>query len=147
MKKLIASLIAILSLVACSQRDSTDLLSKLVGSWHLVSAESKAQTPDSYISFKKDNTFALYQQNDEGNYVKYTGTFILVGNQISGKYDNGGTAAIWNASSSISLSSDGKSLSLTSDDDLQEVMSFQKEAIPMSIIAVVVPWDDVNQSN
>src|SRR5574344_1814887 len=104
MKKLIASLIAILSLVACSQRDSTDLLSKLVGSWHLVSAESKAQTPDSYISFKKDNTFALYQQNDERNYVKYTATFILVAHQISRKYDNAVTAAISNAAPSISLS-------------------------------------------
>jgi len=147
MKKLIATLIAILSLAACSQRDSSDLFSKLVGSWHLISSESKALTPDSYISFNKDNTFALYQQNNEGNYVKYTGTFTLVGSQISGKYDDGGATAIWNASSSISLSSDGKILSLTSDDDMQEVMSFQKEVIPMSIIVVVVSWDDVNQSN
>jgi len=147
MKRVIATLVAILSLAACSQRDSSDLFSKLVGSWHLVSSVSKAQTQDSYISFNKDNTFDLYQQNNEGNYVKYTGTFILVGSQISGKYDDGGAATILNASSSISLSSDGKSLSLTSDDDFQKVLLFQKEPVPMSIIAVVVPWNDVNSLN
>jgi hypothetical protein len=71
----------------------------------------------------------------------------LVGSQISGKYDDGWVATILNASSSISLSSDGKSLSLTSDDDMQKVLSFQKEPVPMSIIAVVVPWNDVNSPN
>lgn len=147
MKKVVIAFLAILSLASCSKRDSSDLFSKLVGSWHLVSAQAKSQTPDSYIAFDKDNTFALYQQNDDGSYVKYTGTFALTGSQVTGKYDEGGASAIWNASSTVSLSSDGKSLSLISDDDQQQVLSFQKEPVPMSIIAVVVPWDEVNFPN
>lgn len=122
---LLAGLAALFLTAGCGGKDEPDvpptpaLAEKIAGSWHLTSANYTGI--DVWLSFETSGSFILYQKNsEEAFYNKFTGTFTVEGDKLSGTYSNGDK---WNATytakvsvSTLTLTADGESLDYTKDD-------------------------------
>lgn len=93
MKKLFAIvatlLFAGLSLCGCGKSEGGGTGLSVAGNWHLVSwSENKPEYLDVYINFK-GSSFTLYQRVASHEYKKLTGSFVLSGTTLTGKYADG----------------------------------------------------------
>ena len=95
MRKTIYILFAILgmSLFAGCDDDKKDnntpLAKQLVGEWRLTSWTGQApQVFDAYIAFD-GGSFTIYQKIESVKYQKYTGSYLLKGDVLSGKHSLG----------------------------------------------------------
>ena len=94
MRKTIYILFAILgmSLFAGCDDDKKDnntpLAKQLVGEWRLTSWTSEApQAFDAYIAFD-GGSFTIYQKVESVRYQKYTGSYLLQDDILSGNYSD-----------------------------------------------------------
>ena len=94
MRKTIYILFAILgmSLFAGCDDDKKDnntpLAKQLVGEWRLTSWTGQApQVFDAYIAFD-GGSFTIYQKIESVKYQKYTGSYLLKGDVLSGNYSD-----------------------------------------------------------
>ncbi|MBP5676058.1 MAG: lipocalin family protein [Bacteroidales bacterium] len=82
-------------LVACGKdnKPGKDITASAVaGSWELSEIVTKASIGSVdvsvYLDFTQDGTFTLYQKIGEGRYTKFSGTFTLEKNLLSGNYSD-----------------------------------------------------------
>lgn len=132
-KNMIAALAALVALTACGGSKEEKPVD-ITGEWNLVNVQTKAatlggQTVDVYISFSSDRSFTMYQMIGAGRYHKYSGTYLLDGTTLSGKYSDGKQ---WGSSYEVELSSSDSQLTLTSGSG--EVDTYKKASIPSDVI-------------
>lgn len=132
-KNMIVALAALVALTACGGSKEEKPLD-ITGEWNLVNVQTKAatlggQTVDVYISFSSDKSFTMYQMIGAGRYHKYSGTYLLDGTTLSGKYSDGKQ---WGSSYEVELSSSDSQLTLTSGSG--EVDTYKKASIPSDVI-------------
>ena len=132
-KNMIVALAALVVLTACGGSKEEKPLD-ITGEWNLVNVQTKAatlggQTVDVYISFSSDKSFTMYQMIGAGRYHKYSGTYLLDGTTLSGKYSDGKQ---WGSSYEVELSSSDSQLTLTSGSG--EVDTYKKASIPSDVI-------------
>lgn len=107
----------------------------VAGEWELCGYETKSvtigeQEVSVFVNFINGGIFELYQKTgSEMRYTKYTGTWALSGDIISGNYEDGSQ---WASAYTVSLS--GDNLIMTSDSTPSEVMSFRRSSIQDSIM-------------
>ena len=131
-KNMMIALAALVAITACGgNKDEKPL--DITGEWNLVNVQTKAatlggQTVDVYISFSSGKSFTMYQMLGAGRYHKYSGTYILDGTTLSGKYSDGKQ---WGSSYEVELSSSDTQLTLTSASG--EVDTYKKTSIPSDV--------------
>lgn len=95
------------------------------GCWELTSVATKSatvgsQTVDVYLSFNSGK-FEIYQRTGTSpRYYKFTGTYSLKDNVLSGKYDDGKD---WSATYSVSVSSSTLTLTASKETDTYKKIS------------------------
>ena len=68
--------------------NNTPLAKQLVGEWRLTSWTGQApQVFDAYIAFD-GGSFTIYQKIESVKYQKYTGSYLLKGDVLSGNYSD-----------------------------------------------------------
>ena len=87
----------------------------ITGTWTLMDIQTKAaqigdETVEVVIIFNADNTFSLSQMIGYGRPVVYSGTWLLDGTRLSGKYSDG---KAWGAAYEVSR--EGDVLTMTPD--------------------------------
>ena len=112
----------------------------LVGEWQLYRVISRCQlktwtgeTPqdfDIYLSFDADNTFEIYQRLAEVKYQKFTGSYQVQNDVLSGKYSGGKN---FGSTYDISFNESGSTLTLTSATNVTEVSVYERSTIPNSV--------------
>lgn len=132
LKNMIVALAALVVFTACGG-SKEDMPVDITGEWNLVNVQTKSatlggQTVDVYISFSSDKSFTMYQMIGAGRYHKYSGTYLLDGTTLSGKYSDGKQ---WGSSYEVELSSSNSQLTLTSGSG--EVDTYKKTTIPSDV--------------
>lgn len=134
-----AVLITICGLAFVSCNGSSDAGGKkednpvdITGEWELSKVETKSvkigdESVTVYVKFD-GGTFTLYQVLGKGRPRKYTGTYTLSDNLLSGKYSDGS-----NWGSSYTVSASGSTLNLAQTGG-KEIDSFRKTTIPQDIV-------------
>ena len=143
MKKLFAIvatvLFAGLSLCGCGKSEGGGAGLSVAGNWHLVSwSESKPEYLDVYINFS-GRSFTLYQRVDSHEYKKFTGSFVLSGTSLTGKYADGKELG----GSPYEVAFKGSKLSLTSKSGDVSLYESCKE-IPAEVESAMVRTADVD---
>lgn len=130
MKKILSATLAVSLMFLCScggkvnpdpDPDPKPVPGKVdvTGCWELTSVATKSatvgsQTVDVYLSFSSGK-FEIYQRTGTSpRYYKYTGTYTLKDNVLSGKYDDGKD---WSATYSVSVSSSTLTLTASKETD------------------------------
>lgn len=105
---------AVLAIVtACGEKPAHTVTPKIVGSWELTdiqytkAAQIGGETVEVRLVFDVDGSFSMSQMLGEGRFVDYSGSWVLDGEILSGKYSDGKD---WGASYSISV--DDRTLSM-----------------------------------
>ncbi len=134
MKKYIFSLFTAALLVfcaGCSKDDQVSIDSGVVGEWHLTTWNNEAHADfDVYMELLSTGTFHIYQKVETSNYVKYSGDFRINGSLFSGRYSDG---EAWSTDYTVSLSNDGKTLTMTSNTNSAVVSVYTKTTIPTEV--------------
>ena len=128
------------ALAGCKKEPEPEPVLNCVGEWHLDQIEVRSvsysgETVDVYVAFLEDQkedgsvvrSFELYQMVGQGRLRKYTGTWKLGGNILSGTYSS---KKAWGSTYEVSV--DGGTLKLTSVVS-GEVDTYRKASIPESI--------------
>jgi len=125
MRKTIYILFAILgmSLFAGCDDDKKDnntpLAKQLVGEWRLTSWTGQApQVFDAYIAF------------ESVKYQKYTGSYLLKGDVLSGNYSDN---TPWGSSYTVTADESSNTITLTSTADTGDVCVYTRATIPESV--------------
>ena len=112
--KYICILSAVIAIVtACGEKPAHTVTPKIVGSWELTdiqytkAAQIGGETVEVRLVFDVDGSFSMSQMLGEGRFVDYSGSWVLDGEILSGKYSDGKD---WGASYSISV--DDRTLSM-----------------------------------
>ena len=112
--KYICILSAVLAIVtACGEKPVQTVTPKIVGSRELTdiqytkAAQIGGETVEVRLVFDADGSFSMSQMLGEGRFVDYSGSWVLDGEILSGKYSDG---KVWGASYSISV--DDRTLSM-----------------------------------
>ncbi|MBQ9137353.1 MAG: lipocalin family protein [Alistipes sp.] len=141
MKKILLVAVALMGLIftGCGEGSKANPLIKgVVGEWHMtkssiVTSTAVKEAVDVYIEFKADNTFELYQRHftEPLYYQHYSGTYLITGDVISGKYSDGKS---WGAANgyTATLDAEGK-LTLVNVDFTDDASVFTKETIPAAV--------------
>ncbi len=140
LKNMLLALTGLVVFAACGGSKEEKPLD-ITGEWNLVNVQTRSatlgdQTVDVYISFSVDKSFTMYQMIGTGRYRKYSGTWILSGTTLSGKYSDGKQ---WGSSYEVELSSSDTRLTLTSDSG--EVDTYQKASIPTDVTGKAIAMD------
>lgn len=134
MKKLFVKILALLALAAafagCKKDDGAPETGRIVGEWHYANGQTGAAQIDVYLAFDANSTFAVYQKIGEGAYRRYTGTYTLEGNALTGVYSNGDP---WASGYTVNIEADG-SLCLTSAADPNYVVKYSPSQIPAEVL-------------
>lgn len=135
LKYVAVSLAAALAMVSCSKK--ADKQNKLVGDWNITSVTTKSavvgsQTVDVYLSFANDGTFVIYQKTSDAQlyYKKFTGTWSLNGDVLSGIYASG---ISWTGDYNVTFSEG--TLTLATMSTPSEISVFKKAVIPENVIS------------
>lgn len=136
MKKIMILAMSALLFVCCGGNGSGEQKEEqptidITGQWELTDISTKSarignETVTVYVEFNNGN-FELYQVLGAGRPHKYTGTYTLSDNLLSGKYSEGKN---WAASYEVSQS--GSSLTLTKKGG-GETDTYRKSSIPQDI--------------
>lgn len=127
-----------LGLVSCNgtsdNKEETPI--DVTGEWELSKVETKSvkigdESVTIYVKFD-GGSFTLYQILGQGRPRKYTGTYTLSDNLLSGKYSDGSS---WGSSYSVSVSGSTLNLAQTGG---KEIDSFRKTTIPQDIISEAI---------
>ena len=103
----------------------------LVGEWQLKTWTGETpQDFDIYLSFDADNTFEIYQRLAEVKYQKFTGSYQVQNDVLSGKYSGGKN---FGSTYDISFNESGSTLTLTSATNVTEVSVYERSTIPNSV--------------
>ena len=136
MRKTIYILFAILgmSLFAGCDDDKKDnntpLAKQLVGEWRLTSWTGQApQVFDAYIAFD-GGSFTIYQKIESVKYQKYTGSYLLKGDVLSGNYSDN---TPWGSSYTVTADESSNTITLTSTADTGDVCVYARATIPESV--------------
>lgn len=112
--KYICILSAVIAMItACGEKPAQTITPKIVGSWELTdiqytkAAQIGGETVEVRLVFDADGSFSMSQMLGEGRFVDYSGSWVLDGEILSGKYSDGKD---WGASYSISV--DDRTLSM-----------------------------------
>lgn len=128
MKKIIYLLVLVGVLAAC--KPEAEVLD-ISGEWRLTdmtltkSVQLGDQTIEIYIAFKQDNTFDLWQFLGAGRYEKFTGTWTLAEDILTGKYSDGSQ---WGNVYRVSLKND--TLTLEATENSSDVYTYTRTTIP-----------------
>ena len=119
-------------LAACGGSSEKDLDSydytQISAEWKLTEWADMPAEIDVYIDFETNQTFTMYQQVESVRFVKYTGTYSVKDDIISGKYSDGKP---WG--SSYILSFKGKYMTFVSKTEVAEVNVYTKTTIPTEV--------------
>ena len=136
MRKTIYILFAILgmSLFAGCDDDKKDnntpLAKQLVGEWRLTSWTSEApQAFDAYIAFD-GGSFNIYQKVESVRYQKYTGSYLLQDDVLSGNYSD---ITPWGSSYTVTADEANNTITLTSTINTGDVSVYTRATIPESV--------------
>lgn len=135
MKKIIYTIFAVCAaaIVSGCQKDTVEINSPMVGEWHLDSWLSEEQKDfDVYLSFSKDGTFEMFTDERTPNMVKFTGTYSVSGDVVSGVYSDG---LEWGASYTFSFSDGDNVMTFVSNTPNAETAVYRREAIPEDVRA------------
>lgn len=121
-KNILVAAVAAFALISCEKHGDA-ALSTVVGEWYYETTESEVPV-QIYISFAKDKTFELFQKVGEGAFRRYTGTYSLDGDVLSGVYSD---KTLWKESYVVSRN--GDILTLTG----AEAVSYVKKTIPATV--------------
>ena len=99
----------------------------VTGTWELMDITTKAaqigeETIEVVITFNADKTFSLSQMLGHGRPVTYSGTWLLEGTKLSGKYSDG---KAWGTTYQVSV--EGTVLTLTPEIDGAESYVYHKK--------------------
>ena len=138
MKKTISILVALLGMclfVSCggsSKGEKASPLGKQIqGEWRLSSWNGAAPTEfDAYIALNADRTFVIYQKIETSNYQKFSGSYQLSGNVLSGVYSD---KVPWGAKYQVAYDEGTSKMTLTSDSATAEVSVYVKASIPADV--------------
>jgi hypothetical protein len=97
--------------------------------WKLVSVNGVANDFNVYISFS-DGFFAMYQQVYTLNYKFYEGQYSVSGNKLTGEYFDAGA---WKCAYTGGVSTDGKTLTLKSDEENPITCVYEACTIPEDV--------------
>ena len=104
---------------------------QLVGEWQLKTWTGETpQDFDIYLSFGADNTFEIYQRLAEVKYQKFTGSYQVQNDVLSGKYSGGKN---FGSTYDISFNESGSTLTLTSATNVTEVSVYERSTILNSV--------------
>ena len=107
----------------------------LVGEWQLKTWTGETpQDFDIYLSFDADNTFEIYQRLAEVKYQKFTGSYQVQNDVLSGKYSGGKN---FGSTYDISFNESGSTLTLTSATNVTEVSVYERSTIPISVMFII----------
>lgn len=133
MKRIVLALAAMCLLAACGNKPGKNEItpSAIAGSWELSDVVTKASvgsvTVSVYITFVSEGTFTLYQKIGEGRYTKFSGTFTLAEQKLSGKYSDGKSWGPYNTEL------DGSTLTLSKEGGVESDIYRKIEAIPAEV--------------
>ena len=150
------AMLALLSFASCGEKgpELSSTHQSMVGSWHLVewagsSAEAEAAQIaengleedflsylDVWISFNPNGTFDIYQKGMPYiYYTKFSGSCVVNGDVLDGVYDDEKPLG---SQYNVSLSDDGKVLTLTKVDMTSDVAVYERvESIPTEVTDAV----------
>lgn len=128
------ALILTLVSVSCKKDKGPDISTEIVAEWHLVgmTGYEASQLPSVYVEFKADKSFDMYQKvGDVQRYSRYTGTYTVTGNSMTGEYSDG---IKWGGDKrngiTYKVSFDGAVLCLAADNGSGEVCRYEKASLP-----------------
>jgi hypothetical protein len=128
------ALILTLVSVSCKKDKGPDIATGIVAEWHLVgmTGYEASQLPSVYVEFKADKSFDMYQKvGDVQRYSRYTGTYAVTGNSMTGEYSDG---IKWGGDKrngiTYKVSFDGAVLCLAADNGSGEVCRYEKASLP-----------------
>ena len=147
MKKTLYILLSVLTATAffanCAKDPVDSEVAAISAEWELTLWNGAAPDDfETYLAFAEDNTFAIYQQFERSYYQKYTGTYSIADNLLSGKYKDGSSLG---SSYHISYGDNGQTLTMTSVKGA-EVSVYTKTSIPDGIKNNAVLMDTVTRA-
>lgn len=139
MKRILFIFFAIAALVSCGGKNGgetpVDVPTDVKGDWELTSVQQAksavigSETVSVYLRFT-EKEFEIYQIIGSGNPRKYSGTYTLSGNTLSGKYSDKNNTP-W--ASSYDVKVDGGTLTMVPSGK-SETNVYKKTSIPASVI-------------
>lgn len=124
--------LAIFLFIGCSHENKDpEVNPALVGEWHLTEwAGDEPDGVDVYLEFLSDGCFNIYQHLESNTYEHLSGAFSASSDFITGSYDDGES---WNSGYRFNVSTDGLTLTLTSDTGGNIVSVYTKATIPSEV--------------
>lgn len=139
MKKIIyiVSVLALAAMsVSCKKDKGPDIASAIVAEWHLIemTGYEASAVPEVYMEFKADRTFELYQKvGDVLRYSKYTGTYTVSGNSVTGEYSDG---IKWGGDSrngvTYNVTMEGQVMCMAVQNGSSEICRYEKASLSQS---------------
>lgn len=112
---------------------TSPLMGKLAGEWQLTSWNGEAPEGFSaYLAFNADRSFGIYQRIETPDYRKYSGSYQLQDNALSGVYSDNNP---WGSSYTIEFDQSGNTLKMTSSTSAVETSVYTRTTIPPSVKA------------
>lgn len=128
------SLLMLLAATVSSCNNGTDKpaagLEHIVNEWKLATWGGADAPFTVYIDFNEDNTYEMYQQVYGLEFVKFSGTYNVSGNIVTGTYSDGQN---WKSGYKASISGDFNTLVLNSQEDVSIESVYEVTLIPEDI--------------
>ena len=124
---------AMLFFASCSNggNESEPQDTRIYGEWHLVLWNAAAPSDfDVYVAFNADNTFEIYQRIEQVGYQHFSGTYLLQGNRLSGKYSDN---IPWGSTYEITFGTDDKVMTMVSESSVGETSAYERSVIPQAV--------------
>ena len=130
---IIMALVACAFLASCGDNNKENKPLDVTGQWELLDIQTKSvqigDVPvEVFMEFKSDKTFTIWQKQGEGRHRKYTGTWVLTGNHMTGKYSDGKS---WGAEYDVTVESGNLYMSETKKN--METYVYAKCTIPAEL--------------
>ena len=103
---------------------------KIVNEWKLVEWGGADVKFTVYIDFNEDGTYEMYQQVYDLSFEKFSGAYAISGDIVSGTYTNGD---MWKSDYKVSLDSEGKILTMVSQEDAPVTGVYEATTIPEDV--------------